>query len=165
MSWERFKAAMSVVDGPQNADVTHFSRTLATEYHLTMQSHFDLASGGGKVVNLDGRDEILYEGLLAANMANRSIATPINWLQTMGGAFTAYWAGTVIVGPLGTVSILDSGACVTVNLKPHTNYQLVVDALELSLKIHIMTLIGQLITVTTPPSIVPWSGSSLQCPA
>jgi hypothetical protein len=119
-------------------------------------------TAGGKVVNNAPKALPLYQGILSMCTANLASNQDVDFLKQIGPFFVQYWVGIMIVGPTGTVTVLNPGTWNNIKVIQNQNFQIILNALIVSCRTHIMTLQGTYTSSILPSIVTPWSGTSLQ---
>lgn len=156
-----FKTKCNVLTGQQHVSKEQFAQTIASAYHQCVSLHFDTMSGGGKLTNNAPKLPILNQQILAVCTANLASHADVDFLKQIGPAFVNYWVGLVIVGPCGTSTVLNPGQWNNVKVPPNLDFQIILNALMISCRTHIMTLQGQYVSSILPVTST-WSGALLQ---
>lgn len=162
MSWSLFKTKCNVLTGQQHVSKEQFAQTIASAYHQCVTLHFDTMTAGGKIVNNAPKLPILNQQILAVCTANLASHADVDFLKQIGPAFVSYWIGIVISGPTGVVTVLNPGQWNNIKVPPNTNFQIILNALMLACRTHLMTLQGQYVSTVVPGVVSPWSGALLQ---
>lgn len=162
MSWSLFKTKCNVLTGPQHTSKELFAQTIASAYHQCITLHFDSMTAGGKVVNNAPKLPALYQGILSMCTANLASHQDVDFLKQIGPFFVQYWVGIVIVGPTGTVTVLNPGTWNNVKVDQNFDFQIILNALIIACRTHIMSLQGQYVSSVVPGVTAPWSGALLQ---
>ena len=156
-----FKTKCNVLTGQQHVSKEQFAQTIASAYHQCVSLHFDTMSGGGKLTNNAPKLPILNQQILAVCTANLASHADVDFLKQIGPAFISYWTGGLtMAGPCGTSTVLNPGQWNNVKVPPNLDFQIILNALMISCRTHIMTLTGTYISNTLPIS-TPWSGGLL----
>lgn len=161
MSWSLFKTKMNVLTGPQHISTDQFARTIADAYHQSISLHFDSMTAGGKVINNAPKYPILYQQILGTCNANLNSHQDVDILKQIGPFLKNYWTGLVIIGPTGIVTVSGTGTWVNPKVAQNLNFQIILNAMIVSMRTHIMTLTGTYVSTTVPGVSGPWSGGSL----
>ena len=161
MSWSLFKTKCNVLTGQQHVSKEQFAQTIASAYHQCVSLHFDTMSGGGKLTNNAPKLPILNQQILAVCTANLASHADVDFLKQIGPAFVNYFVGIVITGPTGVVTITSPGQWNNVKVPQNLDFQIILNALMISCRTHIMTLTGTYVSNILPIS-TPWSGALLQ---
>lgn len=162
MSWSLFKTKYLTLTGRQHVTTELFARTIATAYDDVINLHFDSMTAGGKVINSAPKLLPFYQGILSICTQNLNTHNDVMFLQQIGIYVQAYWAGIIIVGPTGTSSVLSSGIWTPIPVKQNFNVTILLDAMIMCFRNHIMTLTGLYVSSVIPGVSSPWSGASLQ---
>ena len=162
MSWTLFKTKCNVLTGPQHISKELFSQTISNAYHQCISLHFDSMTAGGKVINNAPKLPALYQGILSMCTANLASHQDVDFLKQIGPFFIQYWTGIIIIGPTGTVTVLNPGTWNNVKVVPNFDFQIIMNALIVACRTHIMTLSGQYVSSVVPGVTAPWSGALLQ---
>lgn len=162
MSWSLFKTKCNVLTGQQHVSKEQFAQTIASAYHQCVTLHFDTMTAGGKIVNNAPKLPILNQQILAVCTANLASHADVDFLKQIGPAFVSYWIGIVISGPTGVVTVLNPGQWNNIKVPPNTNFQIILNALMLACRTHLMTLQGQYVSTVAPGIVSMWSGALLQ---
>lgn len=164
MSWTLFKTKCAVLSGPQHISKELFAQTIAEAYHQCISLHFDSMSGGGRLVNNAPKLPILNQQILGVCTANLASHQDVDFLKQIGPFIQAYWAGNLIVGPCGITTITSIGTWNNIKVPPNTDFNIILNALILSCRTHLMTLTGTFQSTVIVPPIppLPWSGAMLQ---
>lgn len=162
MSWSLFKTKCNVLTGQQHVSKEQFAQTISSAYHQCISLHFDTITGGGKIVNNAPKLPLLNQQILSICTANLASHQDVDFLKQIGPFFVAYWTGLIITGPLGTVTVLNPGQWNNIKVVQNNNFQIILNALMLSCRTHIMTLTGTYVSSVVPPTTTPWSGALLQ---
>lgn len=166
MSYRLFKAELLSNLTPGHGSKTRQASTIANAYGRLVSRHFEVLTGGGRVVTAQSRTPILRAGLQAVFTANRLYGrVPLNIFTQMSPAFYAYWGGQTIVGPLGTATVLFPGLFRGPRLNPSDDVESWINIFCAVAAAHIMTLGGIYRNNFPVPIITPWSGvMMLACP-
>jgi hypothetical protein len=162
MSWSLFKTKCNVLTGQQHVSKEQFAQTIASAYHQCVTLHFDTMTAGGKIINNAPKLPILNQQILAVCTANLASHADVDFLKQIGPAFVSYWVGIIISGPTGVVTVLNPGQWNNIKVPPNTNFQIILNALMLACRTHIMTISGQYVSSVVPGVVSPWSGALLQ---
>jgi hypothetical protein len=160
MSWSLFRSKCAVLTGPQHVSREKFSDVIASAYHQSILLHFDSMTGGGKVVNAAPKLPILYNSILAICNQNWGQHNDVNLLEQIGDPIKQYWVGLIISGPTGTVPVSNTGSWVGPKVVQNLNFNIILNAMIMSFKIHLMTLTGTYTSSVVPGVSTPWSGGS-----
>jgi hypothetical protein len=128
-----------------------------------MNLHFDSMTGAGVLTTITPQLPLLQQQILMYCNLNRQSTADVDFLAQIGPAFVNAHIGGIILGPLGTVTITVPGQWQNIKVPPNTNFQIILDALVVSCRTHLMTLSGQYVSSVVPPTTSPWSGALLQC--
>jgi len=161
MSWSVFRAKCNVLTGNPHVTRELFAQTIADAYHTCVTLHFETVTAGGKIVNNAPKLPLLNQQILAICTANMASHQDVDFLKQIGPAFVTYWAGLVITGPTGVVTVLNPGQWNNIKVPPNYDFQIILNALMLSCRTHIMTLTGQYVSSVVPGVTSPWSGAFL----
>jgi len=162
MSWSLFKTKCNVLTGQQHVSKEQFAQTIASAYHQCVSLHFDTMTGGGKIVNNAPKLPILNQQILAVCTANLASHADVDFLKQIGPAFVQYWIGISIVGPTGVVVITNPGQWNNVKVPQNLDFQIILNALMISCRTHIMTLTATYTSTVVPGVVSPWSGALMQ---
>lgn len=162
MSWSLFKTKCNVLTGQQHVSKEQFAQTIASAYHQCVSLHFDTMTGGGKIVNNAPKLPILNQQILAVCTANLASHADVDFLKQIGPAFVNYFVGIVITGPTGVVTITSPGQWNNVKVPQNLDFQIILNALIISCRTHIMTLQGQYVSSVVPGVTSIWSGALFQ---
>ena len=162
MSWSLFKTRCNVLTGNQHVSKELFAKTISNAYHECMSLHFDTMSAGGKLTNNSPKVLPLYQGILSMCTANLASHQDVDFLKQIGPYFIQYWTGLIIIGPTGTSTVFNPGAWTNVKVVQNFNFQIIMNALIVACRTHIMTLQGQYVSSVVPGVTSPWSGALLQ---
>lgn len=149
-----------VLTGNPHTTTEQFAWTIADAYHQAVTLHFETMTGGGRIINNAPKLPILYQGILAVCKANSATHAPVQFTQQIGVHIQQYHIGGIITGPLGIVNILSPGVWVGVPVVQNTNFSIMLNALLMSFRTHIMRLQGIYVSSVVPVSS-PWSGALL----
>lgn len=163
MSWSLFKTKCNVLTGNPHVTPELFAFTIADAYITCMNLHFDSMTGAGVLTTITPQLPLLQQQILMYCNLNRQSATDVDFLAQIGPAFVNAHIGGIILGPLGTVTITVPGQWQNIKVPPNTNFQIILDALVVSCRTHLMTLQGIYVSSVVPPTTSPWSGALLQC--
>lgn len=152
-----------VLVGGTHVSVPMFAQTIADAYHTTISLHFDSMSGGGKIVNNTPKFPILYQQILQQCNANMATHSQIQLIQQIGPMIMNYWAGISIIGPLGNVTVLSPGSFVGLPVIQNNNFNIMLDAMIMSFRTHLLTITGVYVSSVVPGVTAPWGGSLMQC--
>lgn len=161
MSWSLFRTKCMVLTGPQHTSVPQFAQTIADAYHQAVTLHFETMTGGGKIVNNAPKFPLLYQGILGVCQANLQSHAPVQFIQQIGVHVVSYWTGILITGSTGFVNVISPGVWVGVPLVQNNDFNIMLNALIMSFRTHIMTLTGTYTSTILPTVITPWSGATL----
>jgi hypothetical protein len=161
MSWTLFNTKCMVLTGNPHTTTEQFAWTIADAYHQAVTLHFETMTGGGKIINNAPKLPILYQGILAVCKANSATHAPVQFTQQIGVHIQQYHVGGIITGPLGIVNVLSPGVWVGVPVVQNTNFSIMLNALIMSFRTHIMTLVGTYTSSVVPGVITPFSGATL----
>lgn len=162
MSWSLFKTKCNVLTGPQHISKELFAQTIADAYHQAVTLHFDSMTAGGKLVNNAPKLPMLYQGILSMCTANLASHQDVDFLKQIGPYFIQYWLGLIIIGPTGTVTVLNPGSWNNIKVIQNTNFEIILNALIMACRTHIMTIQGQYVSSVIPSVTAPWSGALFQ---
>jgi hypothetical protein len=162
VSWSLFKTKCAVLTGKQHISETQFAQVIADAYHQCISLHFDTMTAGGKLVNNAPKLPLLQQQIQVWCTANLGSHQDVDFLKQIGPAFIQYWTGIIIVGPTGTVSVLNPGIWNNIKVVQNFDFQIILNALILSCRTHIMSLQGQYVSSVVPGVTAPWSGALLQ---
>lgn len=162
MSWSLFKTKCNVLTGPQHVSKELFAQTIAESYHQVMTLGFDSMTAGGKLVNNAPKLPNLYNNILSICSANLSSHQDVDFLKQIGPFFVSYFTGLIITGPTGTVTITVPGQWNSIKVVQNFDFQIILNALIVSCRTHIMTLQGQYVSSVVPGVVAPWSGALFQ---
>lgn len=162
MSWSLFKTKCNVLTGNQHVSKELFAKTISEAYHECVSLHFDSITAGGKLVNNAPKLLPLYNGILSICDANLKSHQDVDFLKQIGPYFVQYWSGLIIIGPTGTSSVLSPGSWTNIKVKQNFDFQIILNALIVACRTHIMTLQGQYVSSVVPGVTSPWSGAMLQ---
>ena len=163
MSWSVFKAKCNVLTGNPHVTPELFAFTIADAYVSCMNLHFDSMSAGGTLTTMTAKLPLLQQQILMYCNLNRQSTADVDFLAQIGPAIVNCWPASIIVGPTGITTITSPGTWGNVKVPPNTNFQIILDALEMACRVHLTTLAGTYVsTVIVPPPTVPWNGSLLQ---
>jgi hypothetical protein len=151
-----------VLTGQTHISRQQFAQTISDAYNQTILLHFDSLTAGGKVVNSAPKLLPLYNGILTVCEMNIHQHNQVNFLQQLGPYIQTYWAGIIIVGPTGTVTVTSPGSFTGIPVPPNNNFNIILNAMIAAFKIHIMTLVGTYVSSVVPGVVSPWSGAMLQ---
>lgn len=162
MSWSLFKTRCNVLTGNQHVSKELFAQTIANAYHECVSLHFDSMTAGGKLVNNAPKAPILYQQILSVCTANLASHQDVDFLKQIGPAFVQYWIGLAIIGPTGISTVMNPGTWANIKVVQNFNFQIILNALVVACRTHIMTLSGQYVSTVVPGVTAPWSGAMLQ---
>lgn len=162
MSWTLFKTRCNVLTGSPHVTTQLFANTLATAYHECMTLHFDSITAGGKLINNAPKLPLLQQSILTFAETNRQAAVDVDFLKQLGPSFITYWTGLIIVGPTGTVTVLNPGQFNNLKVPPNTDFQIILNNLIMACRTHIMTVTGQYVSSVVPGVTSPWAGALFQ---
>lgn len=162
MSWSLFKTKCNVLTGPQHISKELFAQTIADAYHSCVSLHFDTLTAGGTLVNNAPKLPLLYQGILSMCTANLSSHQDVDFLKQIGPFFVQYWVGLIITGPTGVVTVLNPGTWNNIKVVQNLDFQVILNALMVACRTHIMTIQGQYVSSVVPGVTSPWSGALLQ---
>lgn len=162
MSWSLFKTKCNVLTGPQHISKELFAQTIADAYHQAVTLHFDSMTAGGKLVNNAPKLPMLYQGILSMCTANLASHQDVDFIKQIGPFFVQYWLGLLIIGPTGTVTVLNPGTWNNIKVIQNTNFEIILNALIMACRTHIMTIQGQYVSSVVPSVTAPWSGALFQ---
>lgn len=151
-----------VLVGGTHVSTTQFAQTIADAYHQAVTLHFDSMTAGGKMINNFPKFPILYQQILQQCTANSTSNNQIQFIQQLSPYIIQYWTGISIVGPTGSVAVLNPGTFVGLPIVQNNNFNIMLDAMVVSFRTHIMTLTGIYVSSVVPGVTVPWSGAMLQ---
>lgn len=161
MSWSLFKTKCSVLTGPQHISEIQFAQTIGDAYHQAVSLHFDSMTAGGKIVNNAPKFPILVQQIQNLCTQNRSSSGDVDFLKQVGPYIKQYWTGLVIVGPTGIVTVSNTGTWSNIKVAQNLDFSIIMNAMILSFRTHIMTLKGTYVSTVVPGVSSPWSGGSL----
>jgi len=162
MSWSLFKTKMNVLTGPQHISREQFAQTIADAYHQAVTLHFDTMTAGGKLVNNAPKYPVLYQSILSDCTANNNSHQDIDFLKQLGVHIRTYWIGLIITGPTGVVTVTSTGSWMNIKVVQNYNFEIILNAMIVACRTHIMTLTGQYVSSVVPGVVSPWSGAMLQ---
>lgn len=162
MSWSLFKTKCNVLTGPQHISKELFAQTIADAYHQAVTLHFDSMTAGGKIINNAPKLPALYQGILSMCSANLASHQDVDFLKQIGPFFVQYFVGIQIIGPTGSVIVTSPGQWQNVKVVQNTNFEIILNALMMSCRTHIMTVQGIYTSSILPSVVTPWSGTFLQ---
>ena len=162
MSWSLCKTKCNVLNVMQHVSKELFSQTIADAYHSCVSLHFDSMSAGGKLVNNAPKAPLLYQGILSMCTANLASHQDVDFLKQIGPFFIQYWTGLIIIGPTGTSTVLNPGTWTNIKVVQNFNFQIIMNALIVACRTHIMSLQGQYVSSVIPGVTAPWQGAMLQ---
>lgn len=163
MSWSVFKAKCNVLTGNPHVTPELFAFTIADAYVTCISMHFDSMTGGGVLTTMTPKLPLLQQQILMYCNLNRQAAVDVDFLAQIGPAFVNSHVGGIIVGPLGTVTVTSTGSWTNIKVPANTNFQIILDALVVSCRTHLMTMSGQYVSSCVPGLVSPWSSALLQC--
>lgn len=163
MSWSLFKTKCMVLVGGTHISIPQFAQTIADAYHQAVSLHFDSMTAGGRIVNNSPKFPILYQQILQQCQANNTQNNQIQFIQQLAPYIINYWVGLSIIGPTGSVAVLNPGTFVGVPVVQNTNFNIMLDAMVMSFRTHIMTITGVYVSSVVPGVTSPWSGTLLTC--
>jgi hypothetical protein len=149
-----------VLTGTPHVSTTQFAWTIADAYHQAVTLHFESMTGGGKIINNIPKLPILYQGILGVCTANQQTHAPVQFLQQLTPHIISYWTSIVITGPLGIVNVISPGVFVGIPVIQNNNFEIIINAMIMAFRSHIMTLTGVYVSSVVPVS-TPWSGALL----
>lgn len=162
MSWSVFKAKCNVLTGNPHVTPELFAFTIADAYVTCISMHFDSMSGMGVVTTFAPKLPLLQQQILMYCNLNRQSTADVDFLAQIGPAFVSMWPGEIITGPTGISTVISGGSWTNIKVPPNTNFQVILNALEVACRTHLMTLTGTYVsTVVQPFPPVPWSGALL----
>jgi hypothetical protein len=162
MSWSLFKTKCAVLTGPQHISKTQFAQVIADAYHSAVSLHFDSMTAGGKLINNAPKLPILQQQIQVWCTANLASSGEVDFLKQIGPAFVQYWTLLSIVGPTGNVIVSSPGVWTNIKVVQNYDFNILLNALILSCRIHLTTLTGTYTSSVIPGVVSPWSGISLQ---
>lgn len=162
MSWSLFKTKCAVLTGPQHISETQFAQVIADAYHSAVTLHFDSMTAGGKLINNAPKLPILQQQIQVWCTANLTASGEVDFLKQIGPAFVQYWIGLSILGPTGSVQVLNPGTWNNIKVVQNFDFQIILNALILSCRTHIMTVQGIYTSSVVPGVTSPWSGALFQ---
>lgn len=163
MSWSVFKAKCNVLTGNPHVTPELFAFTIADAYVTCISMHFDSMSGMGVVTTFAPKLPLLQQQILMYCNLNRQSTADVDFLAQVGPAFVSMWSGEIILGPLGTTVVSSPGSWSSLKVMPNTNFQIILNALVISCRTHLMTLSGTYTSSVLPGVVSVWNGSLLSC--
>ena len=163
MSWSLFKTQCNALTGNPHVTTQLFASTIANAYHTCMSLHFDSMTGMGTLTNNAPKVTILEQQILTIAESNRQTTADVDFLQQIGPAFVSYWVGLIFVGPLGTNTVTSPGSWMNLKVPPNTNFQIILNNLEIACRTHLMTITGIYVSSVVPGVTSPSSGALFQC--
>jgi hypothetical protein len=151
-----------VLTGQQHVSKEQFAQTVSSAYNQVVLLHFDSMTAGGKVVNSAPKLMPLYQGVLSICNLNIQQHNQTNFLQQLAPHIQTYWAGIIITGPTGIVTVTSPGSFTGIPVLPNNNFNILLNAMIAAFRIHILTLTGQYVSSVVPGLVSPWSGIFLQ---
>ena len=161
MSWSLFQTKCMVLTGPTHVSMTQFAQTIANGYHEAVSLHFELMTGGGKILNNAPKLPILYQGILGVCTANLQTHQGVQFLQQIGPHILTYHTANIIQGPLGFINVLSPGVWSGLPVPPNTNFNILLQMMITCFRTHIISLAGTYTSTVLPGVVSPWSGASL----
>lgn len=159
MSWSLFKTQCNVLTGNPHVTTQLFANTIANAYHTCMSLHFDSMTGAGVLTNNAPKLPLLTQTILQYCELNRQSTADVDLLQQIGPAFISYHLGGLIVGPTGTVVVSSGGTWSNIKTPPNTNFQIILNNLQIACMVHLTTLVGTYTSTIIPGVVSPWSGA------
>ncbi len=162
MSWQLWETEMGALTGKQHVSREQYSQVIASAYHNCILRHFDSMTAGGKAIGMGGKLQPLYEGIL--NMCNANIGShnQVNFVQQLQPLIMQYWAGGVIAGPTGVVTVLSPGTFISPMVSPNLDFKIILKVYGGCFRTHLATLTGTYVSSVVPGLVTPWSGGFLQ---
>jgi hypothetical protein len=162
MSWSLFKTKCAVLTGPQHISETQFAQTIADAYHSAVSLHFDSMTAGGKLINNAPKLPILQQQIQMWCSMNRTTSQDVDFLKQIGPAFIQYWTLLSIIGPTGSVIVTSPGVWNNIRVTQNFDFQIILNALILSCRVHLTTLTGIYTSSVIPGVTAPWNGTMFQ---
>lgn len=162
MSWSLFKTKCMVLVGGTHISIPQFAQTIADAYHQAVSLHFDSMTAGGRIINNSPKFPILYQQILQQCQANNTQNNQIQFIQQLKPMIENYFVGLTILGPTGTVIITYPGNFIGLPITQNNNFNIMLDAMVMSFRTHIMTITGIYTSSIIPGVTSPWSGALLQ---
>lgn len=127
-----------------------------------MLQHFDLMTAGGVIINSSPKFTPLFQGILGICNQNMTAQGDVHFLQQIGKFVLTYWAGLIITGPTGVVTITGTGSWAAPYVKQNFNFQIILNTMIMAFRSHLPTLTGIYVSSVVPGVTAPWSGALLQ---
>lgn len=161
MSYQLFKSELKLKLFKQHDDDRKVARVLAAAYDKLVLRHFDIITGGGKVIGSSAKVPILRSGIEAILRKNKLSDRRVNFFNDIAPYIKAYWSGLTIVGSLGTVIISNTGVFKGPPVVENNNIDIWLSILQGVVAVHMVTMTGTYTNYYTGVTI-PWSSASLK---
>lgn len=161
MSYSLFRMELLSKLKKQHDSRTKFASTLAKAYDKFANRHFEVLSGGGRLIATQARVPILQAGIqliMEKNLLSRSRVNLINDLEPY---IKAYWSGMLIIGGAGQVIITNAGFLKGPPIIENNNLEIMIAILIGCLSIHMLTMTGTYVNYYTGVT-TPWSSVLLR---
>lgn len=163
MSWSLFKTRCNVLTGNPHVTMELFAQTIASAYSDCMSMHFDSMTAGGVLVNNVPKMPILNQQILQVCQMNLQSGADVDFLAQIGPAFVNYHVGLIWTGPTGTNTTVSPGVWSNVKIPPNQNFQVILNALEVACRTHLMTITTLYVSSVVPGVTAPSTGALFQC--
>lgn len=160
MSYSLFKTEIGALTGMQHVSRLQFAQVVGKAYNGLVERHFETLTGSGKVVAPIARLPALIQGIYSITESNLAQSNDVNFFSQIAPFIYTYWAGQVMMGPLGIATITSTGIFQGPIVPQNFNIQIWLNVFVGVVAVHILSLIG---TYTNYVSGItsPWSGGLL----
>jgi hypothetical protein len=161
MSFQLFKTELKAKLGIQHSDRAKLARVLALGYDKLANRHFDIITGGGKLIASSVRVPALQIGIQTVLERNLASSTRINFFNDISPFIKSYWAGMLIIGGTGQVIISNTGVFKGPPVVENNSIDIWLNIFQGVASIHLLTMTGTYTNYYTGVT-VPWSSASLK---
>lgn len=160
MSYQVFKAEILAGNVKPHNSKTKPARVIASAYTNLIMRHFETLTGGGQYLTAKAKQPILQASLQKIFTASLSEQSRKNQLQKWDNAIYTFWKGAVIPGPLGVVTINNTGKWVAPYIPENSDNEIWLKILLGVIATHLKTMTGMYLNFVTGAT-TSWSSALL----
>lgn len=160
MSYQLFRSELNALTGLQHVSRIQFAQIVGNAYNNLVMNHQETLTAGGKVVGAPARLPALISGIHSITESNLYQHKTVNFFSQIAPFIYSYWAGQIIPGPTGIVTLANVGQFRGPIIKQNLNFQIWISTFAAVCFTHIQTLAGTYLNTVTGLT-TPWAGALL----
>lgn len=160
MSYSLFRSEINALTGMQHVSRIQYAQIISSAYNGLVMRSFESLTGGGQYIGASAKLPGLFQGIHSITESNLNQHKTVNFFSQIAPHIYTYWAGAVIPGPLGLVTLTSTGNFKGPIIKQNFNFQIWINTFIGVVAVHIMSLVGTYLNYVTGVT-TPWSGALL----